>query len=199
MKTVCHLPYHSALKRSREESSTSEAQGLDRYEFRGNIAFQWDASRGLPEEYKQCDFLYAEPPFRPGMKFFNEMSGIESSYKDVLSTIDSEIHRLGKPAIIINMKKAPMVHADHVGDLELNGDPVKAYYYQVEPVSLRTTVQVINTLAKQYKCVGDFCCGFGGTGLRFLRQGKRFVMSDYNGKCIRVIKELIEHENISQK
>lgn len=44
--------------------------------------------------------------------------------------------------------------------------------------------EVLALLARKYKKVGDWCCGYGYSGRVFLSQGREAVLSDYNAKCI---------------
>jgi hypothetical protein len=69
-------------------------------------------------------------------------------------------------------------------ELHKGAECVVIAYNVVIPLSLQTTLDVIEWLASTYSCVGDPSCGYGNTGRVFVEHGKQCVMSDINAKCI---------------
>lgn len=189
------LPYHSALKP--ESNTVHECQS---FTCDLGTAFVWDIMNGLPAEYLSCDLLYSEPSWMDGYEKFITRSGKTSrSYSDYLAAIRRIIENRHCPVVMILGKNA--VHHlpkyDSAIAVKLNGYQTIAYAWgtDISALANETHDYLIDSLALRFDVVGDFCCGYGGTGLRFAEHGKLFVMSDINSKCVGQIELLCTKSN----
>lgn len=190
------LIYHTALKNGKLYTGP-KAQYVKLKD--GSVAFIHNVAQGkLPEEFKSVDVYYSELAWKHGIKNFNERAGAQTSYEAYLQGISRIILGTYKPVILIagktELKYLPK--PDMEGKLKMNGDPVYMFCYRIWPPlkNINTNIDIINALSANYNCIGDFCCGYGLSGYIFKRNGKRFVMSDYNENCIGYINRLFNED-----
>jgi len=142
----------------------------------------------LPVEFEQCDVFYTDLPWRAGFKTFEKRAGKAGRvYQDFMRAVSLVVVQLRHKPIVLVAGKTEMRHlpACTMRPTVLNGDDaVVALYGRLPKLDLTDSWSILDSLARHYQCVGDFCCGYGRAGRVFLRAGKRFVMSDYNAKCI---------------
>jgi hypothetical protein len=180
--------YHSALK-----PPVESAGDITRVKYRNNIAFVHDIINcSFANEFCNCDLLYAEPPWRHGFEIFNDRAKVDDArtYPQFMNAIGDIIKSVLIPVVIIIGKHAVgyMPSPNEIISTNLNGYPALAYVYHTQlGVKCPNTEYLLSWLARRYSCVGDFCCGYGGTGRIFSRFGKSWVMSDYNPDCINYI------------
>ena len=184
--------YHSALKN--KAITYTGIKETTRIEHHNGIMMKHDfVSNGLAPEFDECDFLYSEPPYAPsGLKVFNERAGVnDRTFKDLLESISRIVTAWTKPIYLImsetNLKKLP--NPDVIAQTTLNGDSVfLGVWNESNPILDSTTQSICFALGSKYSCMGDFTCGYGYPIKSFINGGgKRFVASDYDGKCITVI------------
>lgn len=177
--------YHTALA-----PEPFKLPSLDRVEFRDGVAIRHDLFSGsLPDEFQECDVLYAELPWRKGFTEFERRvdPNLERDYHAFLDRVRSTIEVAGKPAVIITGRHAVKRLAPQwSGVANLNGEDMLAISWNCGPIS-GSTPEILDMLAMKYDCLGDFCCGYGSTAKAARKNGKRFVISDFNGSCIRYI------------
>jgi len=187
------LPYHSALK-----PEDPCAAALAKHVFPdGSIALQWDITTGkLPGEFGQCDCFYVEPPWRAGMKVFNQRANSpDHILKDVVQGIASVVTSEQRPIVLIcgkqdsktYMRLCPEPQQTIQTQIAFHKCDALAFLWNI-PYGLdlnpESNETLCKSLAETYDCVGDFVCGYGRTAKIFRDYGNRFVMSDYNAKCI---------------
>lgn len=182
-------PYHSA----RVIHNTVEAPAVLRHhDTEGNITFVHDLfeSDTFPEEFDMCDVLYTEMPWTSGFTTFEERAGKSGrTFSELLARVNSLVVASGKPTCLV-VGKAMLRHLTPTLVMEVGYSvhgmaPAQlALYDLVVPRELRSELEVIEWLATQYECVGDFMCGYGRTGLTFAEAGKNYIMADYNPLCV---------------
>jgi hypothetical protein len=188
------LIYHSALT-----SPATNLSDTDYVSINGNIAMYNNVTnKSLPIEYDQCDIMYTELSWVAGIKKFNQRSNESTSYQEYMNGVSNIIMNSKVPIIIVSGKKDGryLPIPNKVLDINLNGAKAQCYLYMADiDGTYNTTIDLLNHLATKYNCIGDFCCGYGNSGYIFMQNGKNFVMSDYNKKCITYIKTWL-NENI---
>jgi len=184
-------PYHSAL---REEDPS--AQALSRCEFPdGSVALQWDITKGyLPPDFAACDCFYLEPPWRAGMKVFNQRAGSpDHVLQDVVAGIAKVVQTETRPIALMCGKQDSKTYLKLCPEPQQIKETTLVFHRcsaliltwnVTSPLNYSTNEAVCQSLAAQYNCVGDFVCGYGETARVFRQNQKRFVVSDYNAKCI---------------
>jgi len=185
--------YHSALKQIRCNEDFPE---IEYFKKGKSIAMFNDLTRGLPIEFDKCDVFYSDPPYPAGMNYFNKKSNIQTKYNDLMIAISNIILNKNKPTIITNCKNAVKFFPspNQILKIKMNSSEVYAYVFNTEiDSSLKTNIDIINYLACKFNTIGDFCCGYGLSGIIFDIYGKSFVLSDYNKKCIGYIKQKYEN------
>lgn len=177
--------YHSALT-SGVEFECDPVPGP--VHFTQGVAFQWNIMESpIPAFYRSCDVLYLEPPWPAGVKEFDKRAGVTTpSYSDLISRVESIILELGVPALMPCSKQAQRVlrTPDYLTTCILHGGPVDMAVWNGPEYDGVLNTDILDSLARRYECIGDFCCGYGLSGFRFWKAKKRFVLSDYNAKCI---------------
>jgi len=182
------LEYHSALHP--QSATDTEA---DRVIIGESIAMFNDITQYplLPVEYQKCDVLYTELSWVAGLSVFNERAKRGVPYKYYIDALNRIISSFRTPIFIVAGKKdCKLLPKPELFLLtKLNGAPAQENIYNtLYWGEHNTTTDIINQLAEDFECVGDFCCGYGNTGNIFREHGKQFVMSDYNKQCIGYIK-----------
>lgn len=149
-------------------------------------------ANGLPEEFDECDVLYAEPPWPHGFHVFNKRAGVEGiNYSDLAKSIENIILTKKKPTFILlgkqMLSKLPV--PNQIFETILNGnDALIAVWNGTYDGPTNNTAEICKYLGGQYRVMGDFTCGYGACIRNFLSGGgSRFVASDYDGKCITVM------------
>ena len=182
------LGYHSV------HLPPERAREVQRYEGYGSTAFVHDLLSGpLPADYDTCDVLYAEPPWRTGMARYDELAGVSDgrTYRDLMGAIADIVKAQNRPVVLVAGKHAmpylPLpVQAHPVRLPVLGGQSAHALVYNaafLRPM-WETTADLLASLARSYRRVGDFCCGYGWAPRAFIQAGGSFVASDYNARCI---------------
>jgi hypothetical protein len=146
----------------------------------------------LPDEFNRCDLFYSELARHQSYKTYLERAGKPNSsiYNEYISSLNSIIkkHRSSKSIwLVIGPHMIDkIIKPDRKLSIALHGRSLHlcgwndSYSYRC----FTTAYEFIALLAKRFKCVGDFCCGYGNTGRIFSSYGKYFVMSDLNPKCV---------------
>jgi len=120
------------------------------------------------------------------------------SFEDYIRSISEIIQRVEIPVVLICGKQSLRRFPVHTSELpvRLNGHWETAYAWSMDISSFQTRLhdfktneELLGCLAEIYNYVGDFSCGYGIAGRIFKQNGKKFVMSDINEKCITYISE----------
>lgn len=181
--------YHSV------QLPVAEAMPLQRYDDPRNrgVALVHDLLAGpLPPEFDQADVLYCEPPWRSGFDAYNMRAGVndDRTYSQLLAAISEIIESTTTPVIVVVGAHAramlPMADVDvPIMQSLLPRRPIaRAFAYRCPIPSMSDHTELLTWLAMHYECVGDFLGGYGWSGRIFAELGKRFVLSDYNPRCI---------------
>lgn len=198
------IAYHSSL------TDPGIAPIVSRFNVGDSVAFVANICDGLPREYNDCDIIYSEIAWRRTFAVFAKRSGVSSSYEEYIESIAvvASSAALGDvaPTVIVCGKldeKSLPVPTERVSvNLNTGGRFVAeavALSYGTSLPRLKTgkwenpaTVDLLSALADKYERIGDFCCGYGNSGMAFRAQGGSFVMSDFDPKCIGRIKQILE-------
>ncbi len=177
---------------------------LELFEGRNGRSFVHDASRGLPHDMMSVSLIYAELPWIGGWEEFNRRAvvGSEVTYKAFAKTIEASIVASGVPAVLlVGAASARLFDAPKSFAVRLN------YAYSSicsvlcinfnsahdDMIGVASTARysadLLARLAESFASVGDFACGYGNSGRIFANAGRRYVMSDINGRCIRHISQ----------
>ncbi len=187
------INYHTALKDNAKDcekvSYVTFPDGS--IAFHHNVAYQF----GLPIEYNSCDVLYTETAWKAGIEKFNARAEDDTSYMQYLEGLSQIAMSNRKPMVIVAGATEGKYLPDPtmMFDTKLNGGRAIAYVYGMLIKPITNSEHLIAFLSKRFNRVGDFCCGYGRTGMIFKEAGKTFVMSDYNAKCIGYIKENFDY------
>jgi hypothetical protein len=182
--------YHSALWEEVDLEPVTECS------FSGGEAFQWDISSGIPEKFSKCGAVYSEPPWRRGFEEFNKRAGVNPSggYNDLLRSIQKACLEFGKPCFLVVSKADRKKYDKASGHFQIvfdsHGGSCICVCYNVEVPNFgdgMTTSSLLKWMTKKYGVIGDFCCGYGTTGQRVLKNGGEVALCDYNAKCIAVV------------
>lgn len=183
-------PHHSALHP--EQSRWT----CDRFEHKGSIAFVHDVvvSRGrLPREYAPCDVIYTEMAWRPGYaRFLDRAQAPASTFAQYLTSLNTVVSGLTIPVCVVTGKSLVRYFPQPTQRLDIffpdtlhkKGQCVALVYRMTITHAVRETLDVLTEIAGRFNCVGDPCCGYGNTGRAFAEAGRRFVLSDFNARCI---------------
>jgi hypothetical protein len=184
------FPYHSALHDPIEVNGS-----LDYFEKDGNVALVNNVLDGIPSVFNKCDILYSEISWIDGLDKFNKRANSSLDFTQYITAINSIIRNSKVPTIIIgSIKILSKIEKPHqILETKINGANAKAFVYNYDFDGMHsTTTSIILNIASKFNCVGDFCCGYGNTGRIFKKMNKKFVMSDYNSKCIKFISDIYE-------
>jgi len=169
---------------------------LDRAVFHDGVAIRHDLIKGrLPGEFSSCDLIYSELPWRKGFVEFERRAGEGGrDYNLFLDTVRLSIAAIGAPAVMVTgIHAMKRLDPDAAFKVRLNGEEMLALSWKCNIPSGLDCQELLNFLAVNYGCVGDFCCGYGRAARAAREHGKRFVVSDYNGSCIRYIADTMSH------
>lgn len=175
--------YHTALG-----NLTDQWPPLARHVGKAGVTFRHDLLDGVPIEMQAADVWYADLPWRDGFKKFAKRAGVEQkgAYGDLLALLARAVRESGKPTCIVTGRHAvASLKPAHVAAVSLNGGAAVACLWNIKPwaVVYDTTV-LLKRFAQEYGTVADFCCGYGRAGRVFAQAGKRYIMSDFDAKCI---------------
>ena len=189
--------FHSARDPELESTPTSRHEFAD-----GSVALQHDITRGfLPDEFQSCDCFYAEPPWRRGVKIFNERAGITgSTLRDVVAGIgqflaQEEFTNQLRPVVLMCSAQDLPLYRDACPEMQQAKPTIISAFKKKAEAMVMTwnvsaaldftdTESIRRSLLLDHQCVGDFCCGYGHTAVQARSMGKRFVCSDFNARCI---------------
>jgi len=193
------MRYHTAVPSAGLEVEAKPAVTF----LSGNLlAIQNDfALNGIPDQMEDCDVIYVEPPWRRGYEAFNKRAWSTSgvSYADFMHSLDSELRGFkghayvatgpdGIRSLVGRMGEVPFRIGPHV-----KGSGLLACYGPRPGVLAGPPMhcsKFLAMLAKKYKKLGDFCCGYGYSGKLFLAYGgESAVLADFNATCIGVIRD----------
>jgi len=196
--------YHSALKDPLmiEQEMNMWSDGINlamRADIRKLDLWVENNNRLYEDYYSHCDVYYTEPSWLDGYEKFMDRADQERySFEEYLL----HLHRLVKECIrplwmVIGthaLKQLPK--PDRLEKIKLHGYHTNLVgWNDQQEYSFTDNYDFIRQLAEKYNCVGDFNCGYGNTGRIFKESGKKFIMSDINGKCIYYIaKTLMGYE-----
>jgi hypothetical protein len=177
---------HSALKNHNQRPT-----GPNPWAGHG-LAFEWDlyGQSQLPTQYADADVLFSVLPWPNGWSVFEERAeatGGNRTYTGFMQSVVTLAESSAMPCYFLTAKRSLSLLPrtwrrgkirlfGEVVDLVGSGPPIT-----VEPLDVSL---FLKALARQYNCVGDFCCGFGQTARIFAECGKRYVASDYNAECV---------------
>lgn len=187
--------YYSALDKTDKAASYPPMQ---RAEFNNGVAFradimEWDSFK---HEFDKCDLLYTEMPWRAGHdEFYARASRLPlGDYDEMLKQVSSiiEENRSTKAVVMVCGKSfaSKLPKPDFTTPTMLHDYPALVLIYNhVGSLNTDTNYTIIDSLAKEYYCVGDFMAGFGNTGQIFAKHNKDFVLSELNPRCIGYMSE----------
>lgn len=183
--------YHTALK---PDEAAKERPKLYHWQGGGNLAMAHDINFGLPDIMSVCDVLYSELPWKDGYLEFlrraEQPVGIALSYEKWLYRLSVSLARFGKPFVMVAGHAAVRhLACEWLMPVDLNGSVAMAMGAGLAPPSpgrLTATDMLLWTIADA-RIVGDPCCGFGRTARVAVEEGKHFVCTDINPRCIGTI------------
>lgn len=190
--------YHTAL--NSKKSVSQEIEGTEKFQTKICSAFKYDfiPEQSLPKEYNECNFLYAEVPYPQGIKIFDKRANIkeERTVDDFAYALTKIIQSQKKPIGIVSSKilHKKLPSPDDLYDIKIHIGKVSFALYNLNiKYQFKTSTDLMNYVANNYKCLGDFCCGYGYPLLQFLEfGGEKIIASDHNSKCISILKKKIE-------
>jgi hypothetical protein len=183
--------YHSAL------GEAPTGSGLDSFATVNGTAFVHDVMSAdyLPDAYRDCDVLYADPPWQRGYKTFTERCCIEpaATYDAFMFHVADLIERAEVPAVMVAGKQAAKYFDGWLPiPTRLQRFDALAYYSPgIAPIQAYTANGILEGLARKFDCVGDFFAGYGASARAFTMAGKRFVASDCNPQCIATLQKAL--------
>jgi hypothetical protein len=102
------------------------------------------------------------------------------------------IERSELPAVMVVGKQAAKYFTDWPAvPIRLQRFEAIAYYKDLNPVPTPTAAGILEGLARQFGCVGDFFAGYGSAARAFTLAGKRFVVSDCNPICLSIMQKTL--------
>lgn len=186
--------YHTALK-----PDVTVRPELVHWQRDGNMAFVHDVNHGIPEVMKACDVIYSELPWADGyMEFLRRAgcaTGIALPYEKWLFRLSVSLARFGKPFVMVaGLSAVRHMACEWFMPVQLNGSLSMAFGAGIEPPppgKLTATDMLLWTVAGA-RIIGDPCCGFGRTARVAYDEGKKFICSDINLRCIGTLASMIE-------
>ena len=176
---------HSALA----GNHVSNSKPRNRAELPSGVAFTFDITQGfLPVEYNSCDVLFSMMPWRAGYKEFNRRANIteKRQWLHFVEMVSRIISSISTPVVLMWGKHVEKDLPQYDWSVP-SKEGLIFYGWRLPrpPASkLLTREQMLMGLCVEYSCIGDFCCGYGETGIFAQSAGKSFVLSDFNANCI---------------
>lgn len=169
----------------------------ERVDIGESVAFTWDVMSEtlLPEPYLRADVFYVVPPWRSGLKVFDERAGSEpQDYKQFMAHLSNLLFNDPRPKVVISGKhaQAMLPEPQELVPVKYLKEKSFAFIYGLSGFGEyegKDASEILERLARDFHCGGDFFCGYGQTAKRFLQAGKLFVVSDYNAECIGYIRD----------
>lgn len=174
--------YHTAL-----HEDDVDASNVYRWERGGSQAFVHDIALGLPLEFHACDVLYADLPWADGYDEFHHRAGVKMAlpYEKWLYRLNGTLALSGKPWLVAGGAAVLRgIGAEWVTRFRLNNSVAVMLGAGLPKFNFDEDETVLRKLAARFKCVGDFCAGYGRSARVFAQAGKQFIVSDVNPKCI---------------
>ena len=147
---------------------------------------------GIPKEIKECDVIYSDPPWPHGFPVFNERAGAIDgrTFNSFADRLAVEIKKINKPIYFVCGKTLINKLPPNQGTLPvaLNGGSATLVWWNDEFKDfVKTSDDIIKSLARRYASMGDCFCGYSLSLKTFINYGGKFVVgSDFDGKCIAV-------------
>ena len=165
--------------------------GVTSVAFRYNLESRHTCD-GLPDEYATCDVLYGDPPWPAGYAEFNRRGGVTDpkGYSYFAKMVDTLMALSGRPGVLIAGRSflastGSARVARETRRTTLNGEPALAILYGgLSLPNTGSSEDVLIYLARHFRRVGDFMCGYGRAGRVFAADGGSFVLSDCNASCV---------------
>lgn len=177
--------YHTALNTG---DSLNEWPAVDTFRGVNGISFQHDLFDGIPIVMTHADVIYSDLPWRDGFSVFARKLGTNQRgrYIDLLNQLAGEVREVGLPTVLVTGKHAVRyLHPDHTSPVQLNGGDAIACLWGLQPwTKTKGSIELLVRLTVEFQMVADPCCGFGRSGRVFAQQGRRYIMSDLNARCI---------------
>lgn len=165
-----------------------EWPSVERYVGESGVSFRHDLLEGVPKEMFDADIWFSELPWIHGFSKYAKLAGVTQKgvYSDLLDVVSRGVREYGKPACIIAGGHAvKRLSPQHAVPVRLNGGWATACLWNIPPWDeIYETTVILEKLAKRYDTVADFCCGYGRSGRVFAQEGKRYIMSDFDPRCI---------------
>jgi hypothetical protein len=186
------LPYNTALKIGcRREFERDSLPEVEWYENDRGIIFQHDVclkpKRRMLAAYRKAECVCTDLAWTHGYEAFAVRAQIKQSgdHAAYVCAIGKLVKTLKLPSFVIaGWSFVKALSPDLITSLELNERPAALAVWNAELPSASTDAELIAELAKRYRSVADFCCGYG----RALRAFSWFVGSDIDKKCLGYIK-----------
>jgi hypothetical protein len=190
------VPYHSGMTSFGDVVEVAEP--LQRFERDGNVALANDMmiSSKLPLEFSTVDCIYSEPPWITGLTIYDERAGLEHTadrnLRRLMTNSVEAITSLDVPKVLVVGRHAARFwpEPDQLLNGTVNGGNCLIYITGLTVPfkdGIATEVVLEHLAMRPYQRVGDPFCGYGRAGRAFRRQGKGFVLSDLDPRCIGVI------------
>lgn len=141
------------------------------------------------EEFKSCDVVYSGIAWQYGYKIFNNNAGnVPNEYHVYCENINKLIEELNVPAFITGGKAhAKFFPKAKVYDVDLNNGGASmpncklfVWNYDHYDKSIKSTVELIDKLSKEFHKPLDFSCGYGEHLMKF----DDFVGCDIDKDCL---------------
>jgi hypothetical protein len=208
-----NTPYHSALHKAlslTQELDHYEANGS--IVFKNDITR--NTSPYYSNLRQDTDAIYSELAWQAGYDRFQRRArpSRKSSFQDYLQAINNLIAHYKKPIFFVMGKHMlNALNPPYASPIKLNGreamlcvwnyslvfDDGKSIIflrndkgYSTDPIVLKwgrlfsTNNGIINYVSDRFNTVGDFSCGYGNLAAAMLKNNKKFICSDINGKCV---------------
>lgn len=195
-------PYHSALEEPGHPAVRNIHEEVRRVTNSKVTAILHDliGTQRLPAEFDTCDLIYAEPAFsqKDIAVFLERVGKTATGHEHQQMLYPLGVAARERPVVLIGGREIkshmPTPTSEHPIRFDGPGKDgrginAKVYVWNLEfPKAWpATTTALLRYLAEVYDCVGDPCCGFGNTGLKFVQAGKRAVLSDHDPACLRYV------------
>lgn len=161
-------------------------------------AFTHDLNKGVHPEFANADVIYSEIPWERGYDKFVQ-GHTDKGFDEFVSTLREVIMTLRKPAYIIGSRRtAKLLNPHDYGTVNFdalgNHSPsIVAIFFPDKDFKVEHSTELMRALADEYDVILDFCCGYGNAAREFIKKGKKAIISDINGVCIKTAIEEMEN------